>query len=1482
MITERPIDSSLKTALVDNRPLKYAHLVKFERPSLPDDITGLTSTSYERYTYLTDASINVHFDDGSVDLDGNSNGEQIYLANKVLNVGQVIEQTKATAGTTNLVLDGNAIGAYIIEEAVISSVNSTTWDIDWTVFVNPAAAGFREGDKVELTYNSNTYAVNIQSFRAGNVVRVTKIDDTLATGTFVTEMAIASEEILSILLDKSGSEYASFINREVYIYRAYYDSADHSSLGDPFLLFKGIIQGVSFDDSESDIKVTWNLTSHWGDFTRVRGRLTSDAFHRALDENGVPQPLSALKPVYAYDKGFAHSENTINLLSTYIVQVEKQKVKSKKGFLGIGAKVKVKTYLEPEERHTDLDFQLKAKSLPVIYGVRSITGIPIFADTHKNNSAEVYIAFALCEGEIGGIYDVNIDGNSLICNDKADYDSRSSQTSDNTVELICRGRADAGDVLSASTEATAGTWNNWIDDYITNNGVNPIDLSGFGINITPYINYQTPGTFDDLDENSYSAAGVLHGEVIKLTDPQNVELEVFAGKTGQKASTILTDLAINNNFKIQTSYWDGGDTEEYWGPNHRLLDTAYVLAKVIIAEGEEAIPDLDFVVRGKAIKCYNYDYSYKHDVKSSSEDSDNFVLGDTVSLYQSGGSLIASNVQIIDKWTIQNPDGTENVRFKWSTDPDLGLDSNGYPTITKFYMSDGSNTWTMVTFNHTELTGTIPGNISSVVQNVLDNGSNLIRITFSSNSNMTVEGDPNEDSPIFSFVDPTTLDFLTDGGIVNELAITGTVSSTDLVTKYTYSRYHTPFSSPMVGSRMASRNTIRLPASASSTNEYYTGMLIEIEKYSGTTGRKTTQEAEIISYDGSTKIATIDSFWSFIPDSGHTLRIYQKYADTRISINPAIQLLDYVSSSQYGRGLNVETELDLPSWMETGRYCDDKSDVTIKSTTSPAVSVGDVYKYPSTGNIKWQGEIASVNGQYVTFTNVIGKLTNKFKNWRTWSIGDLVYNGDIVYTVTTGGVFTDSTTLASNSSTGNPSIVKVSGSGPASITMSGSNGNPIRALDADGAEISGYSLYDCDSIDYWRLSGWDEYSQHYATRFQTNLIMDTSNPIFENTNSLLDHFGGILRYTAGKYYLDVERQEPAIESSDIRNITQDEIVGRISLNDEGVRSSYNSLTAAFPDPGNKFEASNISFFNSDYLKIDRNVPKKGNLTLAGITNYYNTRMLADTYLNKSRFGLTANMTIRHHGILLLAGTVIEVTYSRYKWNNKPFRIQSVSYRPDGLTDIVAKEYDDSFYSLTRITRATASGATGLTRRLNSVGPPANLRVTSADTLDELYNGVELVWDNNEQSTSANVVTQVFGSRSPEIFLTVTDIVGGSVLQTSETDHGLLPGMIIYPTQAYLDELDPEVIYYVRETKANNVALADNEFSLSIDKKNIASPGSLPDLLSLTPDTGLNIILRTGILLATVPVPGNTYIDTLANEDTGRVEKYYWIRHKVTV
>ena len=57
-MAERSIHADLRTALLNNDPFNYAHLIKFERPILREK-DGTESGLPHEYTYLTDAAYNI-------------------------------------------------------------------------------------------------------------------------------------------------------------------------------------------------------------------------------------------------------------------------------------------------------------------------------------------------------------------------------------------------------------------------------------------------------------------------------------------------------------------------------------------------------------------------------------------------------------------------------------------------------------------------------------------------------------------------------------------------------------------------------------------------------------------------------------------------------------------------------------------------------------------------------------------------------------------------------------------------------------------------------------------------------------------------------------------------------------------------------------------------------------------------------------------------------------------------------------------------------------------------------------------------------------------------------------------------------------------------------------------------------------------------------------------------------------------------------
>ena len=1329
----RDLDSGLVDSLLENEPFAYAHLVKFEKPVVTTG--GKSARKATDYAYISDGSIDIVFDDLSQDVQNNNNGPQTYIANKLISVGDTSESTQAKTSSINL-----KVSAAALNTSLITSLNITASSI--TATQDLVEAGFREGDLIELlsgSGNNDTKKIRINSFSNDNKTASVTGMSTLTSETGVVySLNFCSPEVQGILNIRSDSSYAGYINRDVFVYKAHLDS-EGLIIGKPYLLFKGIIaSGKLTDDVTSTASVSWSVTSHWSDFSRVSGRLTSDAQHRALDANNRPDRESVHRPSYATDLGFLHSEQAVNLVSTYQVKESRIRTTVKRTWLG-SKKYRTYEYEVDVDREVDLRFNLDAKYLPVVYGVNKLDSIPVFVDTLASDSKQVFVAYAISEGEIGGIYDIYMDDTSSVCIDSNDFDTRAVQTSENTIDVLCSGRMDRGDTLTPRNR-WSGTFNALSHSF--SQGFNTWDSEGRGayarsepLNL-PVANFNLGGA-------SSQGSGLTHETSTFFSTPMTASLTVHTGKPEQKANSVLVQNA--SNFKVGSTYYSG--SADYWGANHALLDTAYVVANYEIGEGETTIPSLDFVVRGKGIRCYNYDYSYEQHAGYESSDTalTSFNIGETVTIKKTSNNSTITTTTVADKYTLTRMDGTTSTRVRFASDP------TGSTTETSFYMQSGSKVYHVAAHNHVENSGVVPEILQRQVASAAaasDNNSAEVNIgtgtaayqaALAAGRKVSITSTGNFLTGGVDWLN--SFEFTYSGSVISGLGSTGTGSST-LVNKF-----------------VTVRDGIALASSASSTDDIYNGLTIELTNIHAD-GSTTVQRRTISDYNGSAKVATVDTAWEYdnIPKASDTYKIFPA-DDIRVSINPAIQFLDYMTSSRYGAGLDLEADLDMDSFLSAARKCDTRSDVTVISSTTATITVGDVYKHAVSSKTLFQGTVESVssvtiNGTartQVTFTDVVGKLGNRWADWKYFYTGELYYNLGTLYQATADGV----SGANSNSNVVTAfNLEKVSGSGSSTITLGSGignfDGNPLVMSYDTASELfnSGYELYDSDSVKYWRYMGWESHNQREVTRHQTNVVLDTKRPVFANINSMLGHFNGLIRYSNGKYFLDVESAaggatsytSTAGESYAVNEINALDIIGSIDVEDAGQKGTFNHVDVNINDPQNRFEPRSVVLFNSNYLKEDRMVPKKGKVDSPYVTNYYNARVNAKQYLDQSRAGLKINFTLGPWAILLVAGDVIRITHPRFGWTNKYFRITNLNFKNNCLVQVTAEEHEENAYIVQADNPGDIVAVEGIAANLPAPAAPSNLSATQTDR-----GGIALSWTNITKFNPASYSVQIWRS-----------------------------------------------------------------------------------------------------------------------------------------
>ncbi len=99
--------------------------------------------------------------------------------------------------------------------------------------------------------------------------------------TGVNETNKPTKNTLSLSLSGVDQTYISLalsqniINSDVYIYRGFLDT-NNALLADPFLLFFGTVDEFKVTDTTEKANLVLNITSHWGNFSKTSGRVTTD------------------------------------------------------------------------------------------------------------------------------------------------------------------------------------------------------------------------------------------------------------------------------------------------------------------------------------------------------------------------------------------------------------------------------------------------------------------------------------------------------------------------------------------------------------------------------------------------------------------------------------------------------------------------------------------------------------------------------------------------------------------------------------------------------------------------------------------------------------------------------------------------------------------------------------------------------------------------------------------------------------------------------------------------------------------------------------------------------------------------------------------------------------------------------------------------------------------------------------------------------
>jgi hypothetical protein len=244
--------------------------------------------------------------------------------------------------------------------------------------------------------------------------------------------------------------------------------------------------------------------------------------------------------------------------------------------------------------------------------------------------------------------------------------------------------------------------------------------------------------------------------------------------------------------------------------------------------------------------------------------------------------------------------------------------------------------------------------------------------------------------------------------------------------------------------------------------------------------------------------------------------------------------------------------------------------------------------------------------------------------------------------------------------------------------------------------------------------------------FETHAVLDSEKKVIDNVRELLVPMRAIFNYTQGKYKVIIE----GTGSSQLL-LTKDNVVSEVKLQGENKSEKYNRVVGTFTNPSKDYQSDTVSYPPFDdsglavedrhatMLSADNDTLLERSFDMIHVTSPYQAEEICENILKRSRNCLKAEVTITSEGLNLAIGDIVTATYSTAGFENKPFRVMSLSINADSTVNLGLEEHQDNFYTWESKSQAPTIADTVLPNPF-SVVPPSSL--TLSDDLIEYNDG----------------------------------------------------------------------------------------------------------------------------------------------------------------
>tara|TARA_Y100001972_G_scaffold121990_1_gene166851 strand:- start:145 stop:2859 length:2715 start_codon:yes stop_codon:yes gene_type:complete len=210
--------------------------------------------------------------------------------------------------------------------------------------------------------------------------------------------------------------------------------------------------------------------------------------------------------------------------------------------------------------------------------------------------------------------------------------------------------------------------------------------------------------------------------------------------------------------------------------------------------------------------------------------------------------------------------------------------------------------------------------------------------------------------------------------------------------------------------------------------------------------------------------------------------------------------------------------------------------------------------------------------------------------------------------------------------------------------------------------------------------------------------IDTSRTFVENLNIMLSSIGAYMFYTDGKFKIKLENAGDPENSENIMHIkslpitaviTDDEIIGSVSINTSALNDRFNQIKVDYTDLQNNSQANSVlspdpiedsTDIRTNYLNEDGGKVLESAFSLPGIFDPVTAKKVATLLLKKSRGQPLVALQISPIGINLAPGDFIRLN-SACAGINEVFRVTDITLNPDGTVALNAMKHVPEFYDV---------------------------------------------------------------------------------------------------------------------------------------------------------------------------------------------------------